>query len=160
MDYHNFPFDLRYKFLDACSIFNECGPNSAGNPQQYVASLNHQNGFYQKLEKSILQHGIRNPILVRAGWCPPSKYDLLPDHMKKDNTEILICDSNGGSRLWVAQNHGLCVPCIVIDYIGRFSDAELLKCRQDVEKKYANVPKIVINEQGMNVTNLPHIHLA
>ena len=115
---NNQTYKVRYVNLKASSVFNMCGPEHKGPHEWDEQSLierkkraelviqekEKQNEFYSKLEKSIINDGFRNPILVNAGYCPPRKVCFLPPEMKDDSTKILFCHSNGGSRLWIAKN--------------------------------------------------------
>jgi len=170
----NQPFKIYYTVLPSKLIFNECGPESAGPigwsdkiikqrqklAEQYIEKLNKQNNFYNNLEKSILKEGFRNPILAKAGWCLPKKYISLPDNMKNNFSELLICDSNGGSRLWIAQKYNLDIPCIISDFIDRFFGCKELKTIEDIYSCYKDKPKrIFIDKTGVSIDSLPHIHL-
>ena len=169
-----FPFVIRYAVLDSHLIFNECGPQSAGPRgwdveamqkrqaamEKWIAALNRKNGFYDKLEASILEHGVRNPILVTAGYCRENKLRNLPVPMQKDPRRIIFCGSNGGSRLWVAQKHNMQIPCIISDFLNVFPDAKVLHNEQDIMQYYKDKPKKVkINVHGVAVSSLPQIHL-
>jgi len=87
-------------------------------------------GHYSKLLESVLEHGFQNPIIVTAGkplrrpaWMLPPSY---PQHY--------LCEANGGSRLAVAQELDIDVPCIINgnapgeelhsldDVMGKFTD--------------------------------------
>ena len=143
-------YTLRYGILKSKNIFNECGPHSGGKPgwddeaiesrrvvaQRKIDGLNERTNFYNNLEKSILKEGFRNPIIVNAGWCPKIRdrgfNDRLPLDMQEDNSKILACNTNGGSRLWVAQRNDLDIPCIIVDYINRFEDFPILETRDDI----------------------------
>lgn len=170
-----FPFVIRYAVLDSSIIFNECGPMSAGPrgwddaamkkrisaAEKWVKTLNRKNGFYNKLEESILKDGIRNPILVVAGFCRENKIRNLPVYMQADHSKILFCGSNGGSRLWVAQKHKMEVPCIISDFVDRFPDEKILENEEEIMQYYKDKPKkIKINDYGVAVSNLPQVHLG
>ena len=66
-------------------------------------------GHYSKLKASVLEHGFQNPIIVTAGKSlrrPPWK---LPPYWPQS----YLCESNGGSRLALAQELDIDVPCII-----------------------------------------------
>lgn len=167
---------LRYGILDPNIIFNECGPFSGGptgwdqdsitkrqsQAQRYINTQNQKNQFYIKLEQSILEQGFRNPILVNAGWCPRihdrGHNQRLPLEMQADHSKILSCNTNGGSRLYIAQKHNLEIPCIISDYINRFPDFIELKTKQDVLNCYKDKPKkIMILKDHFRIVHLPQI---
>lgn len=165
-------FDIRYVIMNPHEIFNECGPENTGpwqwtphdimtrkaNAEKTIHQRNKRDKFYTLLEKSILQEGFRNPILVCAGWCPPKKYKKLPPTMKNNKNKILICDRHGGSRLWIAQKHDLDIPCIISDFCGRFNDQALCENQNDVLKYFQDQPdRLVINAHGVHVRKLPQI---
>ncbi len=171
-------YTLRYGVLDSNIIFNECGPYSGGKEGwdeeaiksrevkavKMIETLNNDRGFYTKLEESILKDGFRNPILVNAGWCPKirdrGKNGRLPLDMQDDHSKILSCNTNGGSRLWIAQNHNLEIPCIIADYVDRFSDLLMLETKEDVLKYYKDMPrKVMIMKDQFRVHHLPQAHM-
>ncbi len=164
----------RYAVLDSNIIFNQCGPHSAGPrgwdeksiaarnaaSTKWIATMNRKNGFYDKLEQSVLREGFRNPILVIAGWCRENKLSTLPLEMQEDPKKILWCGSNGGSRLWVAQKHNLSVPCIISDFVDRFPNEKLLENEEDILVYYKDKPdRITINMYGVAAKNVPQVHL-
>jgi len=169
---------VRYGILDSNLIFNECGPYSGG-PEgwdeesikkreevalRYIKTLNDDRQFYIKLEKSILKEGFRNPILVTAGYCPKIKdrgrNGRLPIFMQQDHSKILTCNINGGSRLWIAQKHNLEIPCIISDFVDRFTQFRLLKNIDDIFSCYKDKPqKILVTKDGIRVRFVPHYHM-
>jgi len=104
--------------------------------------MSQENGFYTKLEQSILKDGFRNPIVATY-------------YMKK-----MICNY-GGSRLWLAQAHNLKIPCIVADYDNAFPDAIVVEPFIDNLRVYfKDQPyRIAINKQGVRVFKANHYHL-
>jgi len=169
-------YTLRYGVLDSSIIFNECGPYSGGPvgwdeeavkkreevALRHIKSQNDARGFFTNLEKSILKEGFRNPILVNAGWCPVirdrGKNLRLPLEMQDDHTKILTCNINGGSRLWVAQNHNLEIPCIISDYVDRFPEFPILETKEDILSYYTDKPqKIMIRKDHFRIRLLPQV---
>ncbi len=165
---------LRYGILDSNIIFNECGPHSGGPEgwdeesiekrdviaQRLIKTLNDDRGFYINLEASILKDGFRNPILVNAGWCPKirdrGKNGRLPIEMQEDHSKILSCNQNGGSRLYIAQKNNLQIPCIVVDYVDRFSEFELLETKEDILEHYTDRPKkVMMLKDSFRIYHLP-----
>lgn len=167
-------YKVRYVEIAAHKIFNECGPEAAGPPgeddrntkkrkkaaQKYIDRLNNKNGFYEKLEKSIIDEGIRNPILVNAGYIPSRKLFKLPVEMKNDHNKILVCHHLGGSRLWVAQKLDMIVPCLVSDYCDMFSMYPALS-DDEIMLLFKDKPRAVVRGRlGLVASNLPQIHLG
>ncbi len=172
--------NIKYAVLDSNIIFNECGPHSAGprgwSPkriekrniaaERWINTMNRKNGFYDKLEESILKEGCRNPILIVAGWCRENKLSHLPIEMQEDHKKILWCGSNGGSRLWVAQKHNLTIPCIISDFVNMFPNELILEADgESVEEKilayYKDKPKkVTVNMYGVAVSHIPQVHLG
>lgn len=167
-------FELRFAMLNSTMITNKispeliCGAN--GTAEEYISQHNERNGFYDKLEKSILNDGFRNPILVVAGWAPSKVDPRFPARMAKkgidvkealeDHTNEIYCLTNGGSRLWIATKHRLQIPCIISDYVGRFKAAPLISSVDEVLNYYRDEPDaIVFGSKGIAVRNLPHTHL-
>lgn len=172
---HKINFKIKYLTLDSNKIFNMCGPESIGphgwdegtmkkrkeRAQKYIESLNRKNGFYDNLEKSILEKGIRNPILVSAGWCAHRLHRRMPIYMQNDVNSVLVCDRHGGSRLYIAQKYDMDIPCIVSDHVNMFSDIPTIETVEELYELYENRPSnILINVHGVHVSGLPHIHLG
>lgn len=165
----------KYAVIPSKLIFNECGPENAGPDgwtehlikkkklaaQNYIDSQNRKNGFYDRLEASILKEGVRNPILVVAGWCPESKIHCLPLEMLEDPTKILICCKNGGSRLWICQKHNLDVPCIISDFVEMFpNEKRIITTKEEILECYKDKPRSAkLGSYGVQVRLLPQVHL-
>lgn len=173
-DEMSWTYTARYVVIPSNLIFNECGPMSAGPTgwsedkikkreiaaQKYIDTLNRKNGFYNNLEASILKEGVRNPILVTAGWCPERKILNLPLEMQEDHSKILVCHSSGGSRLWIAQKYNLDIPCIVSDFCNMFPEGKLLETAQDVLECHKDEPRAIkIGGHGVFVTDLPQSYM-
>ena len=144
-------FELRFVVLDTNTIINNISPECVHAPnetaEEFVARVNAgRDGFYKKLEISILKEGFRNPILVVTGWS--GDLDVV-DH----NSDKIHCLTIGGSRLWIAQKHGLDIPCIVADYVERFKDAPLIDSVDEVFDYYKDKPELMTfgsSSIGMN----------
>ena len=167
-------FVARHVTIPSKLIYNLCGPESAGPPgwtdsriqkrkdaaERYIATQNRKNGFYEKLEESVLREGFRNPILVTAGWALEKHIVRLPEEMRENHKKILVCDRHGGSRLWVAQKHNMDIPCIVSDFNDIFPNEKILKTQEEIQKHFMDTPqKIKLNPNGISVSHLPQIHL-
>ena len=170
MEERRMDFDIRYAILDSDLIFSSCGLTCSGpigwteelieqRQKNIEKNVSDMNIFLNKLEESILKDGFRNPILIRSGWVPDRIRPRIPLEMQNDPSKILVCHSSGGSRLWVAQKHRLEIPCIIMDYIGRFSNETLVeKTNDSVLEFFEDVPQnIVINDVGLGVSNLPQV---
>ncbi len=168
-------YKVRYVVINSNDIYNECGPISAGPvgwdshqinkrkiaAERYVKRLNDKNGFYIKLEDSILKNGVRNPILASAGWVPENKIKRIPPYLQNDIEKALVCHHLGGSRLWIAQKHNLMVPCLVSDFVEMFPNAEHLMTEEQVMDKFMDKPRrISFSKYGLTVSNLPQVHLG
>ena len=119
----------------------EFGSRPVKPPQDKIVRLNDENGFYRKLEESILREGFRNPIFCNA------KYGET------------FC-RYGTSRLWVAQKNNLEIPAIIADYEDRWTDLEELFTEDDIRNKYTDQPGLVeIQLDSMRIDSCPHSHL-
>jgi hypothetical protein len=77
----------------------------------------------QNLHASIFAEGIKNPIVVSAGYCRPDKFPLLPKEWQENPSQILTNDTGGGNRLYYAQQHNMTIPVIINDWVNMFPDA-------------------------------------
>lgn len=149
----------RYYFtmLPSREIYNYISPENES--PGHIDRLNKQNGFFNKLEESILKNGIRYPILVSIGWAPKAIIDRLPQDIQEDFDNTFVCFTKGGSRLWVAQCHNLEVPCIVSDFVGKFFDQNELNEEEITECFKDSSVRVAYGAKGIVIQNLPEIHL-
>jgi len=87
-------------------------------------------GHYSKLRESVLEHGFQNPIIVTYG--KPLRrpaWQLPPSWPQK-----YLCEANGGSRLALAQELDIDIPCI----INGDAPGEELHTTEDVLKKFTD----------------------
>ena len=150
-------YDVRYAILNSSDIINLVQPPN----EKYIEIKNKcYNNFYINLEESILEHGVKNPILVTAG-IKGSPLTVRNKHKIPNNIElndIIVCDRLGGSRLWVAQKHNLKIPCIISDFINKFFDKEKLETFEQIYGKFTNRPaKIDADKCGLHVYGLPNV---
>jgi len=114
-------------------------------PVEWVRKLERRNEFYSKLEASILEEGIRNPLFCNS---------------IEQGTFCRV----GTSRLWLAKKHKLDVKCIIADYVDRWTDLELLETEEEIRSKFQDQPHIVDLETENKIGHvwiggLPHYHL-
>lgn len=154
-------YKIRHEILDSNEIFNFVGRKIT---PRLMDVENKKSGFYKKLEQSILSEGFLNPILIVAGWSHDIDSKIhqefirktLPDHMKIDDSKILMCDRNGGSRLYFAHKHNLKVPCLISDYVERFVDSKQLETTEQILKCFTYPPKhIKFDSRGILIL-MPH----
>jgi hypothetical protein len=147
-------YEVRFGMLPAKSIYNFLGPCPARNFQsleektlaeeQAVASRNSIDGFYERLEKSILEDGMNDPVIINSGHVPDTIKTYLPDFIvEKFIDNLLICYQIGGSRLWIAQKHDMVVPCLINDHNNRFPHFETLRTPLDILWKYKSSPSYI-----------------
>lgn len=168
---------VRYGLIPSRTIFNYCGPRTLDYAmkgfteeeinqksllsQRWLDRYNKENQFYIKLEESILKEGFRNPLLVIAGNPNAVPKNTLPEYMQEDSKKILVCNLNGGSRLWVAQKHNIDVPCLISDFVEMFPEFAKIDAVQEMKKYYKDDPeRLKYGEDGLWIKSLPHTHLG
>ena len=87
-------------------------------------------GYYSKLKESVLKHGFQNPIIVTYGKPRRRPAWMLPPSWPQS----YICEANGGSRLYLAQELDIDIPCI----INGNAPGEELYTIDDVRDKYTD----------------------
>lgn len=87
-------------------------------------------GHYSKLRESVLEHGFQNPIIVTAGKPLRRPAFMLPPHYPQS----YLCEANGGSRLALAQELDMDIPCI----INGDAPGEELSTMDDVLSKFTD----------------------
>lgn len=152
-------YKVYYRIIPARDIVNVLIPPH--NFNDYVKKLNAKCNFYDKLEKSVVEEGFRNPILISAGFCLPVRRGWLPKKYQNDYSDLLVCDRCGGSRLFVAQKLNIDIPCIISDFIGKYkNDGDELKNEQEILQYFKEKPnQLRLMDHGVHFTSLPHTHL-
>ena len=91
--------------------------------REFEEGMNQICGHYDRLEKSILEEGFRNPIIITRGLPRRRKMKHIPFYIRRKHIGdwLLMEGNSGGSRLHIAQKHGIKIPCFVNDYVGNYS---------------------------------------
>ncbi len=132
-----FEYEIKYAVLPANKIKNALKPSD-----QYIDYLNELQGFFIKLELSILKEGFRNPIAIKA------------TNEKVSNIYL------GGSRLMIAQKHNLDIPCIICDFDNVFPEAKVLNTIEEIRSYFTDQPvKLLFNHRGIKIGGCEHVHL-
>jgi len=95
----------------------------------YELFEHHTGGHYSKLRESVAKHGFINPIIVTSGTPLRRKAWMVPDHGKQ-----YICEQNGGSRLKLAQDMDVELPCIV----NGAAPGEVLETVEEIRSKFGD----------------------
>ena len=128
-------YKIKYGIIPSNIISNEIQPT-----EDRLQKLEDGIQFFSKLEKSILSHGFRNPIVVNA-------------------TKFGIVNRYGGSRLMIAQKHNMKIPCIIADFDDIFSDLIEIQYN-DIKTFFIDKPKkVYLKPHGINVSGCEHSHL-
>jgi len=113
--------------------------------REYEEGLNKICGHYDKLENSVLTEGFRNSLIITCGKPMKRQIKHLPPEILRLPEEqwLLLEGVTGGSRLWVAQKHGIKVPCIINDTTGKFKDGiQLANASQIIACCFKDKPKV------------------
>lgn len=151
------PYKIRYGILEASElsksaivlnpgygvrINDKYGSKPVGPDPVTRQQLQQKNQFYTRLEDSIESEGVRNPI-----FC----YSI------KEGT---FC-RYGTTRLWIAQKRNIQLPCIIADYVDRWTGLEELFTEEDILDKYPDKPGLIqLDWASMRIDKCPHIHLC
>lgn len=111
--------------------------------RQYEEGMNSICGHYEKLEKSILEEGFRNPLIITRGFPLKRKLSHLPPEILNLSLgeRYILEGVTGGSRLWVAQRHNIPVPCIVNDRSNLSPTSKLIEKKEDALSLFKDPPK-------------------
>lgn len=104
-------------------------------------------GHYSKLKESVLEHGFQNPIIVTAG--KPLRrpaWQLPPSWPQR-----YVCEANGGSRLALAQELDIEIPCI----INGDAPGEELRSMGDVRAKFSDKSYSLRMDSNCGVLSTP-----
>lgn len=92
--------------------------------------------WYDHIKKSILEEGFRNPVVLTA-----KDGKLEPRY--------------GGTRVKIAQEHGMKIPAIIADFDDQFPEAETLETWEVPDKFLDKPKKILFKTYGINASGLP-----
>lgn len=122
-------YEIRYTpAIPARFIDNEIEPT----PERIQEILE----WFTGLEQSILEEGVRNPVVLT----------------QRDRK---LTSRYGGTRILIAQRHGLTVPAVIADFDGRWKQLELISM-ETIWDKFPDRPrKIIPKPNGLNVSGLP-----
>lgn len=110
--------------------------------EEYEQELNKICGHYSKLEESIIQEGIRNPVILTCGYPKKRMLKHLPPELRKlpEHELLLLEGTTGGSRLHIAQKLDLTIPCLVNDWTGRFDNETKISSEYQARVYYKDQP--------------------
>lgn len=113
--------------------------------REYERGLDAICGHYRKLESSILEEGIRNPVIVTCGFPKKRSMEFLPPEMRNLPPQhlLLLETTMGGSRLHVCQKHDMTIPCLINDWTGRFRDETLVPDEKSALNYYKDPPRSI-----------------
>ena len=94
----------------------------------WTEEFNKITGHFSKLEDSILKNGINHPISAVTGPLRGTHLDgegtgkFFPPNIQSDIQNAIYSHTFGGSRLTIAQKHGMIIPCAVHDFSNLFEN--------------------------------------
>lgn len=111
--------------------------------REFEEGMNQICGHYDRLEKSILEEGFRNPIIITRGLPRRRKMKHIPFYIRRKyiGDWLLMEGNSGGSRLHIAQKHGIKIPCFVNDYVGNYSGEFSVESLSQIKCLYKDFPK-------------------
>jgi hypothetical protein len=168
----NFGFWVKYSVLNPTLIYSVLAPgdsicdwSSAGLEKKQkvleaaIARRNAEDDFYNKLETSVLENGLVNPLLVYAGNISQKYLPRLPLVMQQNTRSILAC-IHGASRLYYAKKYSLLTPCVIVDWLEVFPAARKIRSESEFRSLYKTPPeKFALNANGLFYTSLYHTHM-
>lgn len=167
---NRFGYTVHYSVLEANTICNIYGPDSGVGigwdnlPRRHkkanriITKRNKVDNFFTKLEESILEKGLLNPIMIYAGSSAKIKVRDLPDYMQYNPANILIC-VHGCSRLYYAQKYNMSVSCIICSWGSKVKKDRMIRSESDLINCYKTPPKFMITATGLRILELNHIHM-
>lgn len=120
---------------------------------EFEHGMNEICGHYSKLEKSILEQGMRDPLIVTCGWPVRKKMEHVPPEVRtlSPNKRLLLEGTTGGSRLWVAQKHNIPVPCIINDFTGSYNHGTRISTAQEAAEYFTDPPIGITLSQKLGI---------
>jgi hypothetical protein len=131
-------YTFRYGIIKPSDISSQTGkPGRYRNLKpdvSWMQKLEAHNKFYSRLEASILEEGVRNPIFANS---------------VSSGTHCRY----GISRLWTCSKHGIELPIIIADYVGAWEHFRELKTDDEIKDLY-DIPIWIVRD-GDEVTITP-----
>ena len=127
--------------------------------QTFVSYLNQTTGHFDLLEASIKHQGVRNPVVLSGGRLTIRQWQELHPSVQPRIRRLFICETSGGSRLYVAQKLGLSVPAIVNDFEMLLPDSKAISSLLSHFKDRPGTCR-VHPDGSVYVADVPMIHLA
>jgi hypothetical protein len=169
-------YNIRYTVVPARQIYNLASPelvkkaaywdesvDKKAIAQRYIERFDQEVGFYSKLEKSIVEEGIRNPILVTTGFPRWRQIDEISPEYRQSlpQKQWVLCEFLGGSRLYIAQKNNWLVPVIVSDWTNQFTHAQQIFTVDELKDCFVDPPEwVYFTKRGVRTTPPPHVHLS
>jgi hypothetical protein len=115
--------------------------------EEFEQGMNKICGHYDRLEKSILKEGFRNPLIVTSGLPTSRPMYLIPPELRPPYSSdwLFLEGGTGGSRLWVAQKYNIPVPCIINDRVNAYKSHINIRNVRDAMRLYKDCPKLLLN---------------
>ena len=140
-------YTIHYGVLPSRKIYNFVGPDSIDDynlsfEEKFIKHKNSQKyidekiNFYNNLNNDIINNKILNPILVNCGKINPYMQICLPKKVLQTN--FIICNYLGGSRLYITQKHNMEIPCIISDFTEKFNHYEKLITTNQIKEKFTD----------------------
>ena len=168
------PYKVHYKILDPHTIFNYVeGRRNMKRRMSNVATPKNTLEFFFNLEKSILEDGVRNPIVVLMvkkkkedarffRYYLDSKNELMLNREVVGTSPeyFLVCVESGGSRLLFTQKHNIPTPCLIVDFCDKITDGELVNSAEEALNYYQDKPNhLSFETNGIFITGANHYHM-
>lgn len=174
---------VRLVTVDAASVFNLCHPARDAvivrdwrgrrdwhdshydavrdlMEKVYVEEFDRENGHYRRLEESILEEGVKAPVMLVSGGVRRRRPAEMPPHLRS-RRDVLVCEYLGGSRLYIAAKHGMTVSAIVNDHAGLFPAAPALGSVEEIAAAFPVAPKVIRLDpiDGAYVNDMDYSHM-
>jgi hypothetical protein len=170
-------YTIRYVVVDPQDIINMCGPDYNYIPRgwsekeiqkqkeqekRFIEYFNKEINFFNNLEKSILEKGILNPVLLTSGLPQFRNIEhMAPEQQKIPAKDMLVCELLGGSRIYVAKKLNMFVPAIICDFTGAFQNYPQLFTEVDIRSYFNNPPEFIqITDKGVRMDAPDQIHIS
>lgn len=129
--------------------------------EEYIKYFNEKIGFYEKLENSIKNEGIRNPIICNSGEPKTRMLEEVDDEYLKNipYEKRLFCEFMGGSRLYICQKNDWFVPCIIVDWTNGFKSYKKLETIKEINEMFIDKTEIKFTNIGLSIKAPEHVHI-
>lgn len=130
--------------------------------EYYITTFDQYTNHYTYLRESIKKSGIQNPVVLSYGGLNIRHKKELPPDIRKNINNTFFSEHLGGSRIIVAKEMDINIPCIINDIHDTLITPSFIQCytSDDVLSYFKSKPKhFHFNIDHVDINFMTYTHL-